>query len=77
MPLTRKRHDMPDDIRLALEAEGLRPAYDGRPDYQRNDYIGWIMRAKRQETRQKRLRQMLEELKHGDTYMKMPYNARR
>ncbi|HSG43712.1 MAG TPA: YdeI/OmpD-associated family protein [Anaerolineales bacterium] len=27
-------------------------AYNARPPYQRNDYIGWITRAKREETKQ-------------------------
>jgi len=50
-----------------------RAAYDVRPSYQRNDYIGWITRAKRPETRQKRLDQMLDELEKGDVYMKMAW----
>ena len=50
---------MPGYIREALEARRLRDAYDARPPYQRNDYIGWITRAKRPETQQKRLDQML------------------
>ena len=37
-------------------------AYGVRPPYQRNDYIGWITRAKRKETRRRRLDQMLDEL---------------
>ena len=43
------------------------------PPYQRNDYIGWIAGAKREETRRKRLSQMLDELRGGDRYMKMAY----
>ncbi len=37
--------------------------------------MGWINRAKREETKQRRLEQMLDELKRGDVYMKMPYIA--
>ena len=37
-------------------------AYRARPPYQQNDYIGWISRAKKDETKQKRLAQMLENL---------------
>ena len=44
-------------------------AYHARPAYQRNDYIGWITRAKRDATKAKRLTQMLDELKRGDVYM--------
>lgn len=77
MALTRPQHPMPPEIAAALEARGLRAAYDARPPYQRNDYLGWIARAKRAETRQKRLDQMLEELAAGDVYMKMPWRGRR
>ena len=50
--------------------------YLARPEYQQNDYIGWITRAKREETRIKRLNQMLDELAGGVAYMNMPYNAK-
>jgi len=75
--LTRSRHPMPEDIRLALESNGLMDDYRARPDYQQNDYIGWITRAKRPETREKRLRQMLDELERGGVYMKMTHPASR
>jgi uncharacterized protein YdeI (YjbR/CyaY-like superfamily) len=71
--LKRPLHEMPADIRQALLARELLGAYDSRPAYQRNDYLGWIMRAKRAETREKRLNQMLEELASGDRYMNMKY----
>ena len=66
---------MPDDVLKALEQRGLYDAYTERPPYQQNDYVGWITRAKRPETRQKRLDQMLDELKRGDVYMKMAWKA--
>ena len=75
-PSPRKRHDMPDFIAVALDQANLRERYDARPPYQRNDYIAWIGRAKREDTRQKRLTQMLEELNAGDAYMGMGYNAK-
>ncbi|WP_424938992.1 YdeI/OmpD-associated family protein [Aliiroseovarius sp. S253] len=62
---------MPEDIDQRLRAEGLRGAYDARPPYQRNDYLGWIALAKRSETRQKRIDQMCDELAGGHLYMKM------
>lgn len=74
--LKRPRYEMPDDVRDALVARGLMDAYGNRPPYQQNDYIGWITRAKRQETRERRLAQMLEELARGDKYMKMDYRAK-
>jgi hypothetical protein len=51
-------------------------AYRDRPAYQQNDYIGWITRAKREETKQRRLAHMLTELEAGDRYMKMEYRPR-
>jgi hypothetical protein len=56
--LRRPRQPMPSDIRAALEARGLMEKYRQRPPYQRNDYLGWIARAVRVETKQKRLAQM-------------------
>ena len=74
--LSREINPLPPFIEEALKAESLVAAYRERPAYQKNDYIGWITRAKREETRQKRLDQMLEELKRGDKYMKMDYRPR-
>lgn len=64
---------MPGFVRRALEAEGLKDRYDQRPWYQRNDYMVWINTAKREETKQKRLNQMLRELKAGDANMQMKW----
>jgi uncharacterized protein YdeI (YjbR/CyaY-like superfamily) len=64
---------MSDFVRDALIEKGLLDAYRSRPPYQQNDYIGWINRAKRIETKRKRLEQMLDELARGDVYMKMTY----
>jgi|JFJP01.1.fsa_nt_gi uncharacterized protein len=71
----RPRHEMPDYFRNALNASGLMNAYLARPPYQQNDYIGWITRAKLETTKQKRLSQMLDELKRGGVYMKMKWNG--
>lgn len=71
----RERHTIPDDVLEDLKKKKLWDAYSGRPPYQRNDYIGWITGAKRPETRQKRLDQMLDELKRGDAYMNMKWRA--
>ena len=53
---------MPEDVLALLEQRGLLERYNERPHYQRNDYLGWIARAVRPETRQKRISQMLDEL---------------
>jgi uncharacterized protein YdeI (YjbR/CyaY-like superfamily) len=68
---------MPDFVHEALLSRGVMAAYEARPPYQRNDYIGWIARAKREETRSKRLHQMLDKLAAGDRYMNMPYRAKK
>ena len=75
--LKRPLYPMPEYVLKALEDEGLIDTYYTRPPYQRNDYISWITRAKRDETRQKRLLQMIDELKDGGLYMKMKYNPTR
>ncbi len=67
---------MPDFVREALDEKHLMEAYLDRPPYQQNDYVGWITRAKKTETRIKRLTQMLDELTAGDLYMKMRYSAK-
>ena len=74
--MTRKVHDIPEDVTAALDESALWERYKARPPYQRNDYISWITRAKREDTRQKRLTQMLKELESGDAYMGMAYRAK-
>lgn len=71
----RKREDMPDFVRDALEVRGLRRAFDARPPYQRNDYLLWINKVKREGTRRKHLEQMLGELEAGGIYMGMTWNG--
>lgn len=73
--LKRELHPMPPFVRKALASAGLIGKYEARPPYQQNDYIGWISRAVRDETKQKRLNQMLEELKAGGVYMKMAWKT--
>ena len=75
-PISKNTHPMPDYILKALMNSQLLEAYQERPYYQRNDYIGWIESAKRQETREKRIKQMLAELKAGNLYMKMEYHRK-
>ena len=64
---------MPQDVLDELTARDLLDAYDERPHYQRNDYLSWISRAKRPETRRKRIAQMLDELDRGGVYMGMTH----
>jgi uncharacterized protein YdeI (YjbR/CyaY-like superfamily) len=73
--LKRPVQPMPSGVRAALEKRGLTAAYEARPAYQRNDYLGWIAQAKRDETKAKRLAQMLDELDRGGVYMNMPWHG--
>ena len=75
--LSRPRQQMPDFVKEALTERELIDAFRSRPAYQQNDYIGWINRAKRPETKQKRLAQMLFELEQGNLYMKTDYRPRK
>lgn len=74
--LRRDLHAMPERVHDALAEHGLRAAYDARPAHQRNDYIGWILRARSEDTRLRRLQQMLSELSRGDCYMNMAWRPR-
>ncbi|MFA5035193.1 MAG: YdeI/OmpD-associated family protein [Candidatus Margulisiibacteriota bacterium] len=64
-------------VRRALQTHGLMRAYHSRPPYQQNDYLGWIGRAALEVTKQKRLGQMLAELKKGNVYMKMAWRDKK
>lgn len=75
--LKRPKQSMPAAVREALNERGLMAAYKARPPYQRNDYLSWIKRAKLASTRDKRLGQMLAELRGGTKYMKMAWSAKR
>jgi uncharacterized protein YdeI (YjbR/CyaY-like superfamily) len=61
------------EVEQALDASDLRASYDARPARQRNDYLGWLDQAKREDTHRKRLGQMLSELEDGDVYMGMAW----
>jgi uncharacterized protein YdeI (YjbR/CyaY-like superfamily) len=73
--LKRDIHEMPKDVHDALTKGKAMDAYHSRPAYQQNDYVGWITRAKLPATREKRIQQMLDELKSGGVYMKMNWNG--
>lgn len=74
--LTRTRNPMPPSVRQALEEHRLMKAFGERPAYQQNDYLGWITRARRDDTKQRRLEQMLDELTRGNVYMRMAWRSR-
>jgi uncharacterized protein YdeI (YjbR/CyaY-like superfamily) len=72
--LKRRIQPMPASIAKLLKDKGLNEAYKSRPGYQQNDYLRWIDQARREETKQKRLSQMLRELRQGNVYMGMNRN---
>ena len=55
--LKRPRYPRPDFVKRALLENKVMDAYHSRPPYQQNDYVGWINRAVREDTKQKRLKQ--------------------
>ena len=65
MTLSRPKQPMPQEIATRLADAGLRDAYEARPPYQRNDWLAWIARAKKPQTREKRIASMLGELKQS------------
>jgi len=75
--LQRPVQEMSAEVESALVEFGLMEAYRDRPPYQQNDYLLWINQAKRPETRDKRIAQMLDELTDGSRYMRMAYRPRR
>ena len=74
--LTRAKNPMSTFVRNVLNERGLMEAYRARPLYQQNDYLGWIIRAKLEATKLKRLNQMLDELQGGKLYMNMVWKPR-
>ena len=74
--LTRAINPMPPEILAILQVRGLLKEYEERPPYQKNDYLGWIFRAKKNETREKRIETMVRELETGDLYMGMSYHRK-
>ena len=68
---------MPEDVLQRLLQEDIIAVYQQRPAYQQNDYLAWFLQAKKQQTRQKRIDQMVQELRNGHQYMGMKYHERR
>ena len=75
--LKRPLAQMPASLRAELQAADLLTAFKQRPAYQRNDYLHWIARGARPETRRKRITQMMDELAKGGVYMRMPHRPSR
>lgn len=73
--LKRLENPIPGFIEKVLIDKDLMASFKERPAYQQNDYLGWINRAKREETKEKRLAQMLQELEKGGVCMNMKHPA--
>ena len=71
----RTRKTMPRDVSEALTKAGQKDGYAARPHYQRNDWLHWIRDARQDSTREKRVAQMVSELKAGDKYMGVAWRA--
>ena len=66
--LRRPRHAMLAFVKSALTEQRLLDAYQARPAYQKNDYLGWIKTAKLEVTKKKRIDQMLAaQVRHSFT----------
>lgn len=76
-PPSAPRIPLSEEIAEVLTRENLLETYYRRPPYQQNDYLRWIADAKRPPTKQRRLAQMLEELRAGDTYRGRPYGVKK
>lgn len=65
-PTQRAAPDLPDDLAVALKKhKAAKTAFDGFAPSHRREYIEWIVEAKRDETRSKRIAQAVEWLGEG------------
>ena len=65
-PAPREVPDEPKDLTKAIDStEGARAVFDAFTDAQRRDYIEWILSAKREATRAKRVAQAAEWIGEG------------
>ena len=67
----RDLHPMPEFVMNALLTHQLLTAFNARPAYQRDEYLGWIGRAQPEGMQHQRLIQMLDELQRGDVFMSL------
>ena len=60
--------EVPDDLRAALDGDDeARSAFESLSYAHRREYADWIVEAKRDETRRRRIAKTLERLRAGDT----------
>jgi len=59
-------HDLPDDLARALLASATaQAAWEDITPLARNEFICWVQDAKKQQTRERRIRRTVEELNDG------------
>jgi uncharacterized protein YdeI (YjbR/CyaY-like superfamily) len=58
-------HDLPDDLCRALSPVAVREAWEDITPLARNEFICWVMSAKKPETRAHRITRTREELLRG------------
>ena len=64
--LTGPLHELPDDLRVGLETNAIAlAAWNDITPLARNEFICWVVDAKRAETRARRIRRTQEELLDG------------
>ena len=60
------RHDMPDDLRAALDSSAaLQAKWDGLSELARNEWICWMTSVKKRETRDEHLLRLQEDILGG------------
>ena len=68
-----RKYGLPKKYEKLLSEKNLLHEFKKRPYYQQSGWIRWIVSAKQDSTKKRRLRQMFGELKAGNVYMKMPW----
>jgi uncharacterized protein YdeI (YjbR/CyaY-like superfamily) len=58
-------HELPDFIKKAILEKKIHETWESLTPIQRNEYICWVTMAKKEETKQKRLGIMVENLSDG------------
>jgi uncharacterized protein YdeI (YjbR/CyaY-like superfamily) len=58
-------HKIPADLRLALRTEATRAAWEDLTPLARNEWICWVLSAKQETTRSRRIQRAVEDLQAG------------
>lgn len=59
-------HELPEDMRIVIDAsDDVYNYWEDITPLARNEFICWIISAKKEETRERRIRRMCQELSEG------------